>query len=113
MVKLAAQHRQRDGVESPLVASGGYEQECRYGRPKLRVAGVVTVIWLCYSIIAAVLLFTAPGPWGWLEASWFALILLNTLPAAATVWFWRTEKPRRYTRWRPVSSGTSDPRRLY
>lgn len=90
-------------IDSRIVDCGGWRTKRIVGRPKARLFGFLSLVWLCVSYAASMPFWGgSPKPFGWLEG--VCLLLMLPLPVLCTlaVTFLCLEKPRVFTRDVPV-----------
>ena len=78
----------------PIVAGGGWILRPTFGRPRLRFIGLLSVIWLCVSVCAALPLWIGwVRPFGFVEWVCCILIVPEPLLIGLAVFLLLTEKP--------------------
>ena len=90
-------------IDSRIVECGGWRTKRIVGRPKARLFGFLSLVWLCVSYAASMPFWGgSPKPFGWLEG--VCLLLMLPLPVLCTmaITFLCIEKPRSFTREDPI-----------
>ncbi|TLD68743.1 hypothetical protein FEM03_21425 [Phragmitibacter flavus] len=98
--------------DSPIICGGGWRTRQKFGKPRARRFGFLTLVWMGISFGAS-----APFWEGWPEEvgafEWLCVALLvpHTVFAVLAVVFWLTEKPQVFVEETP--SFDHDIRKLY
>jgi hypothetical protein len=81
--------------ETHFVAGGGWIQHATTARPRTRLFGWVSLLWIGVSLGASSAFWGGwPGSFGLFEWMCTALLLPHPVLVALALFYWRTESPR-------------------